>query len=99
MSVPRQSTSRYPSPAGSTGTSMDSRHRRRVQMLLPVRLRWITPFGQKIELVDTIDVSRSGLLVSTREPHAPGITVWATFPYDASLSDGQPEILARVVRC
>jgi hypothetical protein len=78
---------------------MDSRQRRRVQMRLPVRLRWSTPFGQKIELVDTIDVSRSGLLVSTREPHAPGITVWATFPYDASLSDGQPEILARVVRC
>ncbi len=78
---------------------MDSRQRRRVQMRLPVRLRWTTPFGQKIELVDTIDVSRSGLLVSTKEPHAPGITVWATFPYDASLSDGQPEIVARVVRC
>lgn len=78
---------------------MDSRQRRRVQMRLPVRLRWTTPFGQKIELVDTIDVSRSGLLVSTKEPHAPGTTAWATFPYDASLSDGQPEILARVVRC
>jgi PilZ domain len=78
---------------------MDSRQRRRVQMRLPVRLRWTTPFGQKIELVDTIDVSRSGLLVSTKEPHAPGITAWATFPYDASLADGQPEILARVVRC
>lgn len=78
---------------------MDSRQRRRVQMRLPVRLRWTTPFGQKIELVETVDVSRSGLLVSTKEPHAPGTTVWATFPYDASLSDGQPEILARVVRC
>jgi len=78
---------------------MDSRQRRRVQMRLPVRLRWTTPFGQKIELVDTIDVSRSGLLVSTKEPHAPGTTAWATFPYDASLSDGQPEIVARVVRC
>jgi hypothetical protein len=78
---------------------MDSRQRRRVRMRLPVRLRWTTPFGQKIELVDTIDVSRSGLLVSTKEPHAPGMTAWATFPYDASLSDGQPEIPARVVRC
>ena len=78
---------------------MDSRQRRRVQMRLPVRLRWSTPFGQKIELVDTIDVSRSGLLVSTKEPHAPGTTTWATFPYDASLFDGQPEIVARVVRC
>jgi hypothetical protein len=78
---------------------MDSRQRRRVRMRLPVRLRWTTPFGQKIELVDTIDVSRGGLLVSTREPHAPGMTAWATFPYDASLFDGQPEIPARVVRC
>jgi PilZ domain len=78
---------------------MDSRQRRRVRMRLPVRLRWTTPFGQKIELVETIDVSRSGLLVSTKEPHSPGMTAWATFPYDASLSDGQPEIPARVVRC
>jgi len=78
---------------------MDSRQRRRVQMRLPVRLRWTTPFGQKIELVDTVDVSRSGLLVSTKEPHSPGMTAWATFPYDASLFDGQPEIPARVVRC
>ena len=78
---------------------MNSRQHRRVHMRLPVRLRWTTPFGQKIELADTIDVSRSGLLVSTRESHTPGVTVWVTFPYDASLSDGQPEILARVARC
>jgi hypothetical protein len=78
---------------------MESRQRRRVRMRLPVRLRWTTPFGQKIELVETVDVSRSGLLVSTKERHAAGTTAWATFPYDASLSDGQPEILARVVRC
>ena len=78
---------------------MNSRQHRRVHMRLPVRLRWTTPFGQKIELAVTIDVSRSGLLVSTRESHTPGVTVWVTFPYDASLSDGQPEILARVARC
>jgi hypothetical protein len=68
-------------------------------MRLPVRLRWTTPLGQKIELADTIDVSRSGLLVSTKESHAPGVNVWVTFPYDATLSDGQPEILSRVARC
>jgi hypothetical protein len=78
---------------------MDSRQRRRVRMRLPVRLRWTTPFGQKIELAHTIDVSRSGLLVSTKESHTPGVIVWVTFPYDASLSDGQPEILACVTRC
>jgi hypothetical protein len=78
---------------------MDNRQHRRVRMDLPVRLRWSTPFGQKIELANTIDVSRGGLLVSTKESHTPGVTVWVTFPYDASLSDGQPEILARVARC
>ena len=84
---------------GSTVTPMDSREHRRVRMRLPVRMRWTTPFGQKIELGETIDVSRSGLLVSTKEFHTPGVTLWVTFPYDASLSDGQPEILARVARC
>jgi PilZ domain-containing protein len=77
---------------------MESRQYGRARMRLPVRLRWITPFGQKIELAETIDVSRSGLLVSTKESHTPGVIVWATFPYDASLSDGQPEILAHVAR-
>src|SRR6267378_3426007 len=78
---------------------MESRQHRRVSMHLPVRLRWTAPFGQKIELGETIDVSRGGLLVSTKEPHTPGVTVWVTFPYDASLFDGQPEILARVAPC
>jgi hypothetical protein len=79
---------------------MDTRKHRRVRMHLPVRLRWTTPFGQRIELGgQTMDVSRSGLLVSTTEPHTPGTTLWVTFPYDASLPDGQPEMVARVTRC
>jgi hypothetical protein len=78
---------------------MERRQHRRVRMRLPVRFRWTTPFGQKIELAETIDVSRSGLLVSSKESHTPGVIVWVTFPYDASTSDGQPEVLARVARC
>jgi hypothetical protein len=78
---------------------MDSREHRRVRIRLRVRMRWTTPFGQKIELGETVDVSRSGLLVSTKEFHAPGVPLWVTFPYDASLSDGQPEFPARVARC
>ena len=78
---------------------MDSREHRRVRMRLPVRLRWTTPFGQKIELGETIDASRSGLLVSTKEPHTSGVPLWVTFPYDSSLGDGQPEMFARIVRC
>jgi hypothetical protein len=78
---------------------MDSREHRRVRMRLPVRLRWTTPFAQKIELGETIDVSRGGLLVSTKEPHTSGVPLWVTFPYDISPGDGQPEMLARIVRC
>src|ERR1700674_3565581 len=78
---------------------MDSRQHRRVHMRLPVRLRWTAPFGQEIGLGEAMDVLRNGLLVSTKESHTPGVTVWVTFPYSASLSDGQPEILARVARC
>ena len=78
---------------------MDSRLHRRVRLRLPVRLRWTAPFGQRIETANTVDISRGGLLVSTMEPHSPGVTVWVTFPYDAASSDGQPEIAARVVRC
>lgn len=71
---------------------------RRVRMRLPARLRWTSPFGQKIELAETADVSRGGLLVSSGELHASGVTLWVTFPYDASLREGQPEVPARVVR-
>ena len=77
---------------------MVARQHRRVRMRLPARLRWTTPFGQKIELVETRDVSRGGLLVSGGEFHAAGVPLWVTFPYDRSLPEGQPEVLARVVR-
>jgi hypothetical protein len=78
---------------------MQSREHRRVRIRLPARLRWATPFGQKIELSETLDVSRGGLLLSSQELHSAGASLWVTFPYDASLPDGQPEVLARVVRC
>jgi hypothetical protein len=78
---------------------MDLRQHHRAQLRLPVRLRWSAPFGQKIELATSINASRAGLLVSSDERHSPGVLIWVTFPYDRSLSDGQPEIAARVVRC
>ncbi len=78
---------------------MVSREHHRVRIRLPARLRWTTPFGQKIELSETIDVSRGGLLLSSREWHAAGVPLWVTFPYDASLPECQPEVLARIVRC
>jgi hypothetical protein len=77
---------------------MDRREHHRAQLRLPVRLRWSTPFGQKTELCKTLDISRGGLLVPCNETHALGVPLWVTFPYDPSLRDGQPEMLAQVVR-
>ena len=77
---------------------MDRREQHRAQLRLPVRLRWATPFGQKTEVCETLDASRGGLLVPCTEEHATGIPLWVTFPYDTSLDDGQPEVLATVVR-
>src|SRR5215831_1039067 len=77
---------------------MDRREHHRVRLRLPARLRWAAPFGQTTEIAETLDVSRSGLRLPCREPHAPGVMLWVTFPYHESLGDGQPEIMARVVR-
>jgi hypothetical protein len=46
-----------------------------------------------------LNVSRGGLLVSCQESHAPDVGLWITFPYDASIPEGQPEVPARVLRC
>jgi hypothetical protein len=77
---------------------MDRREHHRAQLRLPVRIRWNTPFGQKTEFRKTFDISRGGLLVPCEEAHALGVPLWVTFPYDASMGDGQPEIMAKVVR-
>ena len=77
---------------------MDRREHHRAHLRLPVRLRWNTPLWQKTEVTKTLDISRRGLLVPCAEEHEPGMSVWVTFPYDASIGDGQPEIAARVVR-
>jgi PilZ domain len=77
---------------------MDRREHHRAQLRLPVRLRWTTPFGQKTEVCETLDASRGGLLVPCREEHTQGVPLWITFPYDSSLGDAQPEVLATVVR-
>jgi hypothetical protein len=77
---------------------MDRRAHHRVQLRLPARLRWTTPLGQKTEVCHTVNVSRSGALVPCQEAHTEGRSLWVTFPYDAAIPSGQPEILAKVVR-
>ena len=75
------------------------RQHARVRLRLPVRLRWVAPLGQQSEVCETRNVSRGGLLVACHEHHAEGFPLWVTFPFDPIVAEGQPEVLARVVRC
>jgi len=77
---------------------MQRRQYPRVRLRLSARLRWSAPLGQRIEHCETINASRSGLLVACHEAHAPGHPLWVTFPFDAEASAMQPEVLARVLR-
>lgn len=85
--------------AGSRQAPMAERRRHlRVQLSLPVRLRWPTPLGQLTEVTETLDVCRDGLLVSRREPCRAGAALWVTFPFDSALPLAQPETPAHVAR-
>lgn len=74
------------------------RQHARVRLRLPVRLRWVAPLGQQSEVCETRNVSRGGLLVECNERHGEGFPLWVTFPFDPEAREGQPEVLARVVR-
>src|SRR2546422_11553753 len=77
---------------------MERREHYRVRLRLPARIRWRTPFEQRIEVRETLDVSRGGLLIPSAAAVEPGARGWVTFPYDSTIPDGQPEGPARVVR-
>jgi PilZ domain-containing protein len=77
---------------------MQRRSHIRVRLRLPARLRWSAPLGQRTDECQTINLSRSGVLLACSEQHAPGYPVWVTIPFDAAASS-QPETLARVLRC
>ncbi|SRR5579871_199389 len=77
---------------------MQHRQHARVRLRLPVRLRWVAPLGQQYEVCETRNVSRGGLLVECKAQHGEGLPIWVTFPFDPGAPDGQPEVLARVVR-
>ena len=70
----------------------------RVQLNLPVRLRWRTPFGLTTEVSETLDAGRGGLLIYRAQVCAPGTTLWVTFPFDPEIRVSQPETPARVTR-
>ena len=70
----------------------------RAQLHMPVRLRWLGPLGSLLEVSQTLDASRSGLLVHRADSCMVGTRVWVTFPFDPEATDAQPEMAAEVVR-
>ncbi len=76
----------------------DLRKSSRVPLTLPIRLRWQGALGQSIEITQTLDSSRSGLLFFRSEALPVNARLWVTFPYAADSREAQPETPARVVR-
>lgn len=77
----------------------EQRQHPRVQLNLRARIRWRGPLGSLLEVTETLDVSREGILVHRQEECREGSRVWVTFPFDpVDAGPVQPETPARVVR-
>jgi hypothetical protein len=71
----------------------------RAQLKLPVRIRWRGPIGMRLEITETVDVSRDGMLFHRSEACDRQARMWVAFPFDpAAGAATQPETPARVVR-
>ena len=70
----------------------------RVPLTLPIRLRWQGALAQTIEITETLDSSRGGLLFFRTEALPVNARLWVTFPYSADSREAQPETPAHVVR-
>jgi PilZ domain-containing protein len=88
-----------PPDAPKVSPSRERRHRPRVLLELPVRVRWLGPFGLETEITQTRNASRGGLLVSSAISRQVGSLFWATFPYDAAVAFTESETPGKVVRC
>jgi hypothetical protein len=76
----------------------DLRKSSRVPLTLPLRLRWQGALGQTLELTETLDSSRGGLLFFRTAALPVNSRLWVTFPYSPDSTESQPEVPARVVR-
>ena len=55
---------------------VDLRKSPRARLHLPARIRWLGPLGMRLEITETIDVSREGLLyppLRTVQPAGPRV--------------------------
>jgi hypothetical protein len=87
-----------PRSSREISASRERRHRPRVLLEMPVRIRWLGPFGLETEITQTRNASRGGLLVSSDCSRQVGSLLWATFPYDAAVAFTESETPGKVVR-
>lgn len=93
--------SRNPKASGSRAIKYERRHRRRVKISAPVRVRQVEmPHAAEFDLTMTSDVSREGILFETsRTSYQRGQEVAVVFPYRAMLPGEQAlEQRGQVVR-
>lgn len=76
----------------------EQRKSARVPLTLPVRLRWQGALGQRVEVTQTLDSSRGGLVFFRTEALPVNTRLWVTFPYSAESVESQPETPAHVIR-
>lgn len=81
-----------------TSKVLEQRRSSRVQLNLPVRLRWQSALHQTIEVSESLDVSRTGLLFYRTQAMPVNSRLWVMHPYSPEGAGGQPETPARVVR-
>lgn len=82
-----------------SATLAEMRKHPRAQLQLPARIRWHGPLGMRLEMTQTIDVSREGLLIHRSQSCSVPMRVWVAFPFDpAAAFAAQPETPARIVR-
>lgn len=80
-------------------THLEKRKHPRARVTLPLRVRWLGPLGMRLEVTQTIDASRDGVLFRRGEPCDPGARVWVALPFDANAAAFvQTETPACVVR-
>jgi len=82
----------------SATSSVDLRKSPRARLCLPARLRWFGSLGMRLEITETIDVSREGLLIRRQEPCNPMARMWVVYPFNSSAAPIQPETPARIAR-
>ncbi len=91
---------RYDGGVESNHLLTEQRKHPRAPLRLTARVRWQGPLGTHLEVTETIDVSREGVLLRSREDSDARMSrAWIVFPFSSlDVSAMEPETPARVVR-